>query len=58
MRRRYPSAHDFTAAGHEGVVRLATFNILNARSPEDDRVDLDRFVAAIASLDADVLALQ
>ena len=40
------------------MVRLATFNILNARSPEDDRVDLDRFAEAIASLDADVLALQ
>jgi endonuclease/exonuclease/phosphatase family metal-dependent hydrolase len=40
------------------MVRLATFNILNARSPEDERVDLDRFTAAIASLDADVLALQ
>jgi len=40
------------------MVRLATFNILNARSPEDDRVDLDRFATAIASLDADVLALQ
>lgn len=40
------------------MVRLATFNILNARSPEDERVDLDRFAAAIASLDADVLALQ
>ena len=40
------------------MVRLATFNILNARSPDDDRVDLDRFSTAIASLDADVLALQ
>ena len=39
-------------------MRLATFNILNARAQEDDRVDLDRFAAAIASLDADVLALQ
>jgi endonuclease/exonuclease/phosphatase family metal-dependent hydrolase len=39
-------------------VRLATFNILHARSQSDDRVDLDRFAAAIASLDADVLALQ
>jgi endonuclease/exonuclease/phosphatase family metal-dependent hydrolase len=39
-------------------VRLASFNILHARSQSDDRVDLDRFAAAIASLDADVLALQ
>ena len=39
-------------------MRLATFNILHARSQSDDRVDLDRFAAAIAGLDADVLALQ
>ncbi len=39
-------------------MRLATFNILHARSQADDRVDLDRFAQAIASLDADVLALQ
>ena len=39
-------------------MRLATFNILHGRSPSDDRVDLDRFGAAISSLDADVLALQ
>ncbi|GAA5114181.1 endonuclease/exonuclease/phosphatase family protein [Alloalcanivorax gelatiniphagus] len=39
-------------------MRLATFNILHARSQSDDRVDLDRFAAAVASLDADVLALQ
>jgi len=39
-------------------VRLATFNILHGRSQEDDRVDLDRFADAVASLDADVLALQ
>ncbi len=39
-------------------MRLATFNILHGRSPVDDRVDLDRFVAAIKELDADVLALQ
>ena len=37
---------------------MATFNILNGRSPTDGRVDVDRFAAAIASLDADVLALQ
>jgi len=39
-------------------VRLATFNILHGRSPDDDRVDVDRFTAAVRSLDADVLALQ
>lgn len=39
-------------------MRVATFNILHGRSPEDDRVDLDRYAAAIGSLDADVLALQ
>jgi endonuclease/exonuclease/phosphatase family metal-dependent hydrolase len=39
-------------------VRLATFNILHGRSPADDRVDVDRFAAAIKVLDADVLALQ
>jgi endonuclease/exonuclease/phosphatase family metal-dependent hydrolase len=39
-------------------VRLASFNILHARSHQDDKVDLDRFADAIASLDADVLALQ
>ncbi|WP_432548816.1 endonuclease/exonuclease/phosphatase family protein [Kineococcus sp. SYSU DK004] len=39
-------------------MRLATFNILHGRAPEDDRVDVDRFAAAVASLDADVLALQ
>ncbi len=39
-------------------MRLASFNILHARSLEDDRVDLDRFSSAIASLDADVMALQ
>jgi endonuclease/exonuclease/phosphatase family metal-dependent hydrolase len=39
-------------------MRLATFNILHGRSPSDDLVDLDRFAAAVRSLDADVLALQ
>jgi endonuclease/exonuclease/phosphatase family metal-dependent hydrolase len=39
-------------------VRLVTFNVLHGRSPEDDRVDLDRFGEAIRRLDADVLALQ
>ncbi|PPK92436.1 endonuclease/exonuclease/phosphatase family metal-dependent hydrolase [Kineococcus xinjiangensis] len=39
-------------------MRVATFNILHGRSPEDDRVDLDRFAAAVKDLDADVLGLQ
>jgi endonuclease/exonuclease/phosphatase family metal-dependent hydrolase len=39
-------------------VRIATFNILHGRSPEDGRVDVDRLAAAVASLDADVLGLQ
>ena len=39
-------------------MRLATFNILHGRSPADDRVDVDRFAAAVQCLDADVLALQ
>ena len=39
-------------------MRIASFNILHGRSPVDDTVDLDRYVAAVRSLDADVLALQ
>lgn len=39
-------------------MRVATFNILHGRSPEDDRVDLGRFADAVRALDADVLALQ
>lgn len=39
-------------------MRLATFNVLHGRAPADGRVDLDRFASAIATLDADVLALQ
>jgi endonuclease/exonuclease/phosphatase family metal-dependent hydrolase len=39
-------------------VRVATFNISSGRSPADGRVDADRFAAAIAALDADVLSLQ
>lgn len=40
------------------VMRLATFNILHGRSVTDDEVDLDRYARAVASLDADILALQ
>jgi endonuclease/exonuclease/phosphatase family metal-dependent hydrolase len=39
-------------------VRLATFNILHGRSLTDDQVDVDRYAAAVRTLDADVLALQ
>jgi endonuclease/exonuclease/phosphatase family metal-dependent hydrolase len=39
-------------------VRIATFNILSGRSPEDGRVDEDRFRTAIRRLDADLLGLQ
>jgi endonuclease/exonuclease/phosphatase family metal-dependent hydrolase len=39
-------------------VRIATFNILHGRSPEDGRVDVDRLAEAVKRLDADVLGLQ
>jgi endonuclease/exonuclease/phosphatase family metal-dependent hydrolase len=39
-------------------VRLATFNLLHGRSPHDGLVDAQRLRAAVAALDADVLALQ
>ena len=39
-------------------MRIATFNILHGRSPDDGRVDVDRLAAAVKSLDADVLGLQ
>ena len=39
-------------------MRVATFNILNGRSTDDDRVDIGRFAMAIHELDADVLGLQ
>jgi endonuclease/exonuclease/phosphatase family metal-dependent hydrolase len=40
------------------VVRVVSFNILHGHSLHDDRVDVDRFAAAIGELDADILALQ
>ncbi|MGY1670688.1 endonuclease/exonuclease/phosphatase family protein [Geodermatophilus sp. SYSU D00710] len=40
------------------LVRIATFNILHGRTPEDDRVDVDRLASAVKTLDADVLGLQ
>ena len=39
-------------------MRVATFNILNGRTPQESSVDAARYADAIASLDADVLALQ
>ncbi|MFV8263864.1 endonuclease/exonuclease/phosphatase family protein [Mycolicibacterium peregrinum] len=39
-------------------MRLATFNILHGRSVHDGDVDLGRLAAAVAELDADILALQ
>lgn len=39
-------------------MRVATFNISSGRSPSDGRVDRDRFAAAIAALNPDVLSLQ
>lgn len=39
-------------------MRLATFNILHGRSVHDGDVDLGRLAAAVAALDADILALQ
>lgn len=39
-------------------MRIATFNMLHGRSTRDGRVDVERFAAAVGSLDADVLALQ
>jgi endonuclease/exonuclease/phosphatase family metal-dependent hydrolase len=45
-------------AGTARSMRVATFNILNGRTPADDQVDLGVYQQAIASLGADVLALQ
>jgi endonuclease/exonuclease/phosphatase family metal-dependent hydrolase len=39
-------------------MRIATFNILSGRSPEDDQVDEERYRRAIHLLDADLLGLQ
>ena len=39
-------------------MRIATFNILHGRSPDDGQVDLERLSACIRRLDPDVLALQ
>jgi len=39
-------------------MRVATFNILNGRSLDDDQVSVEALAGAVHSLDADVLALQ
>jgi endonuclease/exonuclease/phosphatase family metal-dependent hydrolase len=39
-------------------MRLATYNILHGRSTVDGHVDVERFRAAVQTLDVDVLALQ
>jgi len=44
--------------GTAGPMRVATFNILNGRVQSTDEVDVPALREAIASLDADVLALQ
>jgi len=40
------------------AVRLATWNVRTCRTREGDRVDLDRTVAVLRSVDADLVALQ
>src|SRR5918997_1019118 len=45
-------------SGHRACVRIATFNILHGRSPEDGRVDVDRLAASVKELNPDVLGLQ
>ncbi len=45
-------------AGYGGLVRVATFNILNGRVPTDQHVDLRGLEESVRLLDADVLALQ
>lgn len=60
MEKDYPAGTPSKPAGegNEDHMRVATFNILHGRSPSDDRVDVERFAAAVKTLDADVLALQ
>src|SRR5262245_16664544 len=49
---------DDHARRYRGLVRLATFNVQHGRSLDDGLVDPDRFRAAVAALDADVVGLQ
>ncbi|ROT29546.1 endonuclease/exonuclease/phosphatase family protein [Micromonospora sp. HM5-17] len=39
-------------------MRLATFNLLHGRSPQDGLVDETRLATTVAAIDADILALQ
>jgi endonuclease/exonuclease/phosphatase family metal-dependent hydrolase len=39
-------------------VRIATFNILHGRSPEDGRVDVERLATAVKEMNPDILGLQ
>jgi endonuclease/exonuclease/phosphatase family metal-dependent hydrolase len=57
-RERPRSLHRHEYPWLRGGVRIATFNILNGRSPDDGRVDQERFRHAISTLDADLLGLQ
>jgi len=50
--------HDGHEIGQNTGVRVATFNILNGRAQHESVVDEEQYGGAIASLDADVLALQ
>ena len=47
-----------TPFAQSSVARFATFNIASGRSSQDGRLDLAGFADAIATLDADVIALQ
>jgi len=48
----------YAVLGTVEPMRLATFNILNGRHPEDDHVDTAALADAVRALDPDVLALQ
>jgi endonuclease/exonuclease/phosphatase family metal-dependent hydrolase len=52
------TGHAPAAPGYEEDMRIATFNILSGRSPDDPHVDEGRYRAAIRALDADLLGLQ
>ena len=43
-------------SGHKACVRIATFNILHGRSPDDGRGDVDRLAPAVESHDPEGLA--
>jgi endonuclease/exonuclease/phosphatase family metal-dependent hydrolase len=49
---------DHPGRGSMREVRIATFNLLNGRAPDDEKVDEHKLRRAVAALDADVLALQ